>query len=74
LEKKEGPVMFDSMESLSEKLKSTGYVTDPIVLQLVYLAVRMNKPLLVEGPAGSGKTGGKETANASEPLKESTSP
>jgi len=48
--------MFDSLESLSEKIKSTGYVTEPIVLQLVFLAARMNKPLLVEGPAGSGKT------------------
>ena len=48
--------MFDSLESLSEKLKSTGYVTDPVTRQLVYLAGRMNRPLLVEGPAGSGKT------------------
>ena len=48
--------MFDSLESLSQKLRSTGYVTDPVVLQLVYLSARMNKPLLVEGPAGSGKT------------------
>jgi MoxR-like ATPase len=49
-------VMFDSLESLSGKLKSTGYVTDPVTLQLVYLAGKMNRPLLVEGPAGSGKT------------------
>jgi MoxR-like ATPase len=48
--------MFDSLESLAQKLKSTGYVTDPVTVQLVYLAGRMNRPLLVEGPAGSGKT------------------
>jgi MoxR-like ATPase len=48
--------MFDSLEAFSQKLKSTGYVTDPIVVQLIYLAARLNKPLLVEGPAGSGKT------------------
>ena len=48
--------MFESLESLSEKLKAAGYVTETTVLQLVYLAARMNNPLLVEGPAGSGKT------------------
>jgi MoxR-like ATPase len=29
---------------------------DPVTLQLVYLAARMHKPLLVEGPPGCGKT------------------
>ena len=48
--------MFDSLELLSQKLLSAGYVIDPVTVQLIYLAVRMNKPLLVEGPAGSGKT------------------
>jgi len=48
--------MFDSLELLSQKLLSASYVIDPVTVQLVYLAVRMNRPLLVEGPAGSGKT------------------
>src|SRR5438552_6480732 len=48
--------MFDSLELLSQKLLSAGYVIDPVTVQLIYLAVRMDKPLLVEGPAGSGKT------------------
>src|SRR5207249_1687929 len=48
--------MFDSLELLSQKLLSASYVIDPVTVQLVYLAVSVNRPLLVEGPAGSGKT------------------
>jgi MoxR-like ATPase len=48
--------MFDSVHEVSSKLNAVGYVTDPVTPQLIYFAVRMNKPLLVEGPAGSGKT------------------
>jgi MoxR-like ATPase len=31
-------------------------VVDPVTLQVVYLAAKMQKPLLVEGPPGCGKT------------------
>jgi MoxR-like ATPase len=31
-------------------------VIDPVTLQVVYLAAKMQKPLLVEGPPGCGKT------------------
>jgi MoxR-like ATPase len=48
--------MFGSREELEEKLARVGYVSDPVTIQTVYLASRMNKPILVEGPAGSGKT------------------
>jgi MoxR-like ATPase len=51
-----GKGMFESIELLSQKLQSGGYIIEPVTLQLVYLAGRLNKPLLVEGPAGSGKT------------------
>jgi MoxR-like ATPase len=48
--------MFASKEELAEKLEGAGYVIDTVPLQVIYLASRMRKPLLIEGPAGSGKT------------------
>ena len=48
--------MFASAESLAEGLHDARYVVDPVTLQVVYLAARMQKPLLVEGPPGCGKT------------------
>src|SRR5471030_370966 len=48
--------MFDSIHELSERLRATGYFIDPVMIQVVYLAARLQKPLLLEGPAGSGKT------------------
>lgn len=48
--------MFDSPEELSSKLSATGYFIDPVMVQVVYLAAKLKKPLLLEGPAGSGKT------------------
>jgi MoxR-like ATPase len=48
--------MFDSLDDLSTKLGTTGYFIDPVMTQVVYLAAKLQKPLLLEGPAGSGKT------------------
>jgi len=48
--------MFDSLNELSTKLAATGYFIDPVMTQVVYLAAKLKKPLLLEGPAGSGKT------------------
>ena len=48
--------MFDSLDELSRKLAATGYFIDPVMTQVVYLAAMLKKPLLLEGPAGSGKT------------------
>jgi MoxR-like ATPase len=48
--------MFDSLEELSAKLAATGYFIDRVMAQVVFLAIRLKKPLLVEGPAGSGKS------------------
>ena len=47
--------MFESLEDLSVKLAATGYFVDPVMTEVVYLAVKLKKPLLLEGPAGSGK-------------------
>src|ERR1700679_2583566 len=48
--------MFDSLEDLSTKLAATGYFIDPVMTKVVFLAAKLQKPLLLEGPAGSGKT------------------
>jgi len=37
-------------------LETAKYVIDAITLQVVYLATRMQKPVIVEGPLGCGKT------------------
>jgi MoxR-like ATPase len=49
--------MFDSLKDLSRKLAATGYFINPVMTQVVFLAAKLQKPLLLEGPAGSGKTG-----------------
>ena len=48
--------MFSSLGELSSKLRAGRYVVDRVALEVVYLAARMQKPLLVEGPPGCGKT------------------
>src|SRR5579859_4969033 len=48
--------MFTSLPELSEKLRAVRYVIDSVALEVAYLAARMQKPLLVEGPPGCGKT------------------
>jgi MoxR-like ATPase len=49
-------LLFASMEKLADGLRRARYVTDPVTLQVLYLAAKMCKPLLVEGPPGCGKT------------------
>jgi len=48
--------MFESFDDLMERLKATGYFIDPVMTRTVFLAAKLQKPLLLEGPAGSGKT------------------
>lgn len=48
--------MFSSQAELCERLRATGYIADPVTVSTVYLAGQLHKPLLLEGPAGSGKT------------------
>ena len=52
----EAGAVFQSSEELSAKLRSARYLVDAVTLEVVYLAARMQKPLLVEGPPGCGKT------------------
>jgi MoxR-like ATPase len=46
----------DRMEKLREKLRDVKYVADEGLAMVLYLAQRLNRPLLLEGPAGVGKT------------------
>ena len=48
--------MFVSTTELASKLRAARYIVDPETLSVVYLASRMRKPLLIEGPPGCGKT------------------
>src|SRR5438034_3462192 len=49
-------MMFSSPKDLAEKLLASNYVIDETVLPVIYLAANMRRPLLIEGPPGSGKT------------------
>src|SRR6266849_2789870 len=48
--------VFSSPTDLATKLRAARYIIDPVTLSVVYLAARMQKPLLIEGPPGCGKT------------------
>jgi MoxR-like ATPase len=48
--------VFDSVENVMSGLFLTGYITDEVTATVVYLAGKLHKPLLLEGPPGSGKT------------------
>jgi MoxR-like ATPase len=48
--------VFASLEKLNGSLRATGYIADSVATTTVYLAATLHKPLLLEGPAGSGKT------------------
>src|SRR5205823_2959218 len=48
--------VFSSLDEVGERLRSTGYIVDSIATTTVYLAAKLQKPLLLEGPPGSGKT------------------
>jgi MoxR-like ATPase len=47
---------LQSVEALEAALNAHGYVPDPALSMALYLALRMEKPLLLEGEAGVGKT------------------
>ena len=48
--------LFDSVDDVTTRLADVGYLASTAVATTVFLADRLGKPLLVEGPAGVGKT------------------
>jgi len=47
---------FPNIAETASKLAAVGYVADPHIAGVVSLASQLGKPLLAEGPAGTGKT------------------
>jgi MoxR-like ATPase len=48
--------MFASVEEVQERFRASQYIANRRIATVVFLATRMNRPILVEGPAGVGKT------------------
>ena len=47
---------FESVPAVRDGLAKVDYLADEGIAGVVYLADRLQKPVLVEGPAGTGKT------------------
>ena len=45
-----------ALKDIKKMLYEQGYITDDSVAMSVFLSLQLNKPLLIEGPAGVGKT------------------
>ncbi|MGH2735000.1 MAG: AAA family ATPase [Actinomycetota bacterium] len=52
----QGNPAFASVREVQTALEGTGYLADEAIATVVFLAARLARPLLVEGPAGVGKT------------------
>ncbi len=50
------PDLFDSVEEVQQRFKNARYIATRRIATVVYLAARMGRPVLIEGPAGVGKT------------------
>ncbi len=48
--------MFESVDQVLEQLDAQQYIGDKKIATVVFLADKLEKPVLVEGPAGVGKT------------------
>ncbi len=47
---------FESVDDVVDRLRGVDYLSDKMIAGVVFLADRLEKPVLVEGPAGVGKT------------------
>ena len=48
--------MFQSVEDVQQQFKNARYIANRRISTVVFLAARMGRPVLIEGPAGVGKT------------------
>ena len=46
----------EGFQKIEELLNSQGYISDPNIVMSLFLSLQLQKPLLIEGPAGVGKT------------------
>ncbi|MBK02017.1 MAG: ATPase [Acidimicrobiaceae bacterium] len=51
-----GDTMFGDLASVRQDLRDVGYLADDGIASVVFLAEKLGKPVLIEGPAGTGKT------------------
>lgn len=52
----DAPPRFESVQQVRDALRDVQYLADDGIAGIAYLADRLQKPILVEGPAGTGKT------------------
>ena len=45
-----------TIENIEKKLESTGYISNHEISTSIFLSLSLNKPVLIEGPPGVGKT------------------
>ncbi len=48
--------MFQSIDEVIQRLAAQNYICNRAIATVVFLSTRLQKPILVEGPAGVGKT------------------
>ena len=48
--------MQEALKALQEKLNAEDYIADDALTATLYIAIKLNRPLLIEGAAGVGKT------------------
>jgi MoxR-like ATPase len=49
-------IQNQGLQEVQAMLHRQGYVTEPAIVMSIFLAIQLRKPLLIEGPAGVGKT------------------
>src|SRR5262249_15578072 len=52
----QGACMFQSVDEVQQRFRDARYIAGRRIATVVYLAARMGRPVLIEGPAGVGKT------------------
>jgi MoxR-like ATPase len=60
---------FSTVDDVKAQLAAAGYLASDAIATTVYLASELGKPLLIEGPAGVGKTALAEAVAASQQAK-----
>src|SRR5215475_6506689 len=48
--------MFESVEEVQQRFRDARYIANRRISTVIFLAARMGRPVLIEGPAGVGKT------------------
>jgi MoxR-like ATPase len=52
----QGAFMFESVDEVQQRFRAAKYIANRRISTVVFLAARMGRPVLIEGPAGVGKT------------------